>query len=81
MELDKIRKGTPIPTSKQGVTECRYPLREMEIGDSFITECTGCEHRHRISSYIHRHAKTLKMKFTVRKNHWADRTAEVWRIS
>ena len=36
----EIKKGVAIPTSIKGRPR-KYPLAEMEIGDSFVVSCNG----------------------------------------
>ena len=80
----KIEKGIPIPEKKKvgkDVT-CKYPLKDMEVGDSFIIENTihSRQVSNSFSTSIRKQAKRLKIasKFTVLKDLNSDQI-RVWR--
>lgn len=74
-----IDKGVPIPDRKRGhgrlcKYRCKYPWRDMEVGDSFVYEGTH-KSASAISSYP---TKVFGMKFSTRKE--GDKI-RIWRIA
>ena len=69
----QIEKEIPLPVGRAGQSECPYPFKEMEIGDSFTTEDGEKFVRNKTSYY----GKRLGMKFTCRV--LADGTFRIWR--
>ena len=66
-----IQKDIPIPSSK---TKRRYPLKGMEVGDSFFT---NAPQRYASAAAIV-HGKRVGQKFTTRVENGGTR---VWRIA
>ena len=67
----KIEKGVPIPTRSHGY---KYPLPEMEVGDSFVA---NYERERTIRASIYAFGKKLNRKFIVRRE---GNTIRVWRV-
>ena len=66
----KIEKNVPLPSGRGGKV-CRYPLGEMEIGDSFLVELEGrtiAALASRITASITAYCKAVPgKKFTTRR--------------
>ncbi len=71
MTESKIQKGVPIPTSKIAK---RYPFKDMEVGDSFLTDAP----QQWASAAAIVHGKRVGQKFTTRVENGGTR---VWRIA
>jgi hypothetical protein len=78
----KIEKGVPLPNkAAKPKDDCLYPLRQMEVGDSFIVNRVhNRTDANSISSSIRYHTKKLKIKhkFSVFKDTKSD-LIRVWR--
>lgn len=66
-ETTRIDKDIPIPLagSRNG-RDVKYPLRQLEIGDSFAIEGSGREVSGRLSAHIAHVSKKTGFKFTRR---------------
>lgn len=65
----KIDKGIDIPKGKSGRKE-KYPLNEMEIGDSFFVENAGIDNvllQRKISAVVSNRSKRMDSGFSVRR--------------
>jgi hypothetical protein len=75
----EIEDGVPIP-AKGPLTRNRYPLKDMQVGQSFFVPANGC-HPNRVALLVSRAAWTFKAKtgaqFTVRN---LGNGARCWRI-
>jgi len=69
--MNEIEKGIAIPNT------CKYPWKEMEVGDSFFVQDEKM--RNSISATAIYHTKRGVGKFTVRKEECGG--IRVWRIS
>lgn len=70
--MHKIEKNVPIPP-KENLR--KYPVYEMEVGDSFFVPDTETQ---RVSRRIQKFQQRTKARFSVRKE---GNGARVWRIS
>lgn len=81
----KIDKGIPIPGKRDCVefhNSTKYPLREMEIGDSFFVSTTDTDNR-RVFNTLGSACKQFKKRhaeynFTVR---FVENGVRVWRTA
>ena len=74
----QIDKNIPIPPrNRQGRNDDKYPIRDLDVGDSFIMPA---KNTNTASGYVRAAAKRLGdgRKFTVRKTEDGIR---VWRIA
>ena len=72
MQQFQIEKGVPIPGA--GRSAAKYPLAEMEVGDSFFTDVE----RDRIYTAVSYFGYRNNKKFSVRK---VDGGFRVWRTA
>lgn len=76
-----IESGIPLHNRTAGVrNSCKYPFREMEIGDSFFVpaeEITVRKLVQRMSTAVSRAARNTGCKFAVRSD---DAGVRVWRV-
>jgi len=71
----EIQKGLPIPPKSQGRYPCKYPLSQMEVGDSFFVPEPGHPN-------TKGRAETLGFKFTTRVvTENGVKGTRVWRIA
>lgn len=70
----KIEKDIPIPKKRPPIKGYKYPLREMEIGDSFLVEGDG----YLLCKKIHTHTSALKPKKF--RSRTVKEGMRVWRI-
>lgn len=68
----KIEKNVPLPTRTSGPRAEKYPLRELEVGESFYVDIKAPA----LSSHARRVAKDTDRKFVVRPEGEGSR---VWR--
>lgn len=68
----QIEKGIPIPPVTN--TYSIYPLKEMEVGDSFVVSLDELE---KVLYYIKKFSKRSNAKFTRKKS---GLTVRFWRI-
>jgi len=68
----KIEKGIPLPTTARTPRAEKYPLRQLEVGDSFVAPVGQAA----LSAHARRVAKDTGYKFVVRH---AEGGARVWR--
>jgi hypothetical protein len=69
----KIEKGVPLIPRPGGRTGSKYPLDEMEVGDSFLVEGGTVKN---LSCTIRAHAKKVGGKFATRT---VEGGVRVWR--
>lgn len=72
----EIERGVPL-TVRGRVTKYRFPLGEMEVGDSFYFDPKGAGVLGTARSLISRYGKTFNRKFATRL---VDGGIRVWRI-
>ena len=72
----EIERGVPL-TLRNRVTKYRFPLGEMEVGDSFFFEPKSDGFLNSARSLISRYGKTFSRKFATRV---VDGGIRVWRI-
>ena len=72
----RIIKAAPLPPAKapRG-SKSRYPLLDLEIGDSFVVEP---QHAGGVRTTAYQVAKRYDVKFTTRT--LADGSVQVWRV-
>lgn len=70
----KVERGVPLPEPRN-IWRCRYPLADMEPGDSFVVPA---EHYYRVGKSMSNFAKKTGLKFTIRK--LPDGGARIWRV-
>jgi len=73
----EVEKGVPFPGQSMRVSKYKFPLGEMEIGDSFYVEIKSETFLSSARSLISRYGKTFKRKFATRA---MDGGFRVWRI-
>jgi len=73
----EVERGVPFPTQSLRVSKYRFPLGEMEIGDSFFVESREGSFLNSARSLISRYGKTFNRKFATRV---VDNGFRVWRI-
>lgn len=70
----KIEKGVPIPPKvERGGQPRKYPLRDMEVGDSFVTQWSPGR-----DNSVRSIATQVGIRITVRRD---GDTLRVWRIA
>ena len=72
----EVERGVPFPVTSK-VSKYRFPLGEMDIGDSFFVEAREGSFLSSASSLISRYGKTYSRKFATRV---VDGGFRVWRI-
>ena len=72
----EVERGVPLP-GRQRVSKYRFPLGEMDVGDSFYVEARGEGFMSTARSLISRYGKTFGRKFATRL---VDGGIRVWRI-
>lgn len=78
MQVYKIEKNLPIPPS--GTGRPKYPLRDMEVGDSFFVPVpliNTLKFRNRLSSALTYFGKRHSVQFITRS---VDDGIRVWRV-
>jgi hypothetical protein len=76
----KIEKGIPIPPKKLGVRgrKAKYPLRQMEVDDSFSIPAKDRKEAERIQKLLVSAARIVRpRRFTTRRD---DAGVSIWRI-
>ena len=73
----EVERGVPFPTQSLRVSKYRFPLGEMEIGDSFFVEVKTDHFLNSARSLISRYGKMVSRKFATRV---VDGGFRVWRI-
>ncbi|CAB4127638.1 hypothetical protein UFOVP95_50 [uncultured Caudovirales phage] len=73
----EVEKGVPFPTQSVRVSKYKFPLGEMEIGDSFYVEVKTEGFLNTARSLISRYGKVFNRKFATRM---MDGGFRVWRI-
>ena len=68
----KIEKGIPLPERKKGQRSPKYPLRALEVGDSFFAPIKPAA----LATHARRESKATGAKFVVRAE---DKGSRVWR--
>ena len=74
-ETVKIERGIPIPDSQSGARTPRWPLWDMEIGDSFQFDPAD---RPRVACSANYYRKRYNKKFSIRVTQGVGRC---WRIA
>jgi hypothetical protein len=72
----EVEKGVAFPSTSK-VSKYRFPLGEMDIGDSFFVEAREGSFLNSARSLISRYGKTFSRKFATRV---VDGGFRVWRI-
>lgn len=75
----KIEKGMPIIGEKAIRGESKYPIRHMEIGDSFLIPTDEITASSGMAARVAPQAKRYGFRLTVRKQ--KDGSYRVWRIA
>ena len=73
----EVERGVPFPNTSMRVSKYRFPLGEMDVGDSFFVEATAATFLNSARSLISRYGKTYCRKFATRV---VDGGFRVWRI-
>ena len=73
----EVERGVPLPRQTPRVSKYRFPLGEMEIGDSFFVEAKDGSFLNSARSLISRYGKTFSRRFATRVR---DNGFRVWRI-
>ena len=73
----EVERGVPFPTQSLRVSKYKFPLGEMEIGDSFFVEVKTDSFLNSARSLISRYGKAYRRKFATRV---VDDGFRVWRI-
>jgi hypothetical protein len=73
----EVEKGVPFPSHGPRVSKYRFPLGEMEIGDSFFVEVKSMTFLNSARSLISRYSREFNRKFATRT---MDGGFRVWRI-
>jgi hypothetical protein len=76
----EIENGIPLPSQSRGMKR-KYPIVELEVGQSFLVVCSPEISRKRImsvSSLCNRHARKTGFRYTCRV---VDGGVRVWRVS
>jgi len=73
----ELERGVPFPSQSLRVSKYKFPLGEMEIGDSFFVEVKTDQFLNSARSLISRYGKTFSRRFATRV---MDNGFRVWRI-
>jgi hypothetical protein len=73
----ELERGVPFPAQSLRVSKYKFPLGEMEIGDSFFVEVKTDSFLNSARSLISRYGKTFSRRFATRV---VDNGFRVWRI-
>jgi len=73
----EVERGVPFPSQSLRVSKYKFPLGEMEIGDSFFVEIKTDSFLNSARSLISRYGKAFSRKFATRV---VDNGFRVWRI-
>jgi hypothetical protein len=71
----EVEKGVPIPTQRMMAGMIKYPLGQMEVGDSFLFDVGD---RKRVTNAAASYGKTSGRRFTVRTINTIE--GRCWRI-
>ena len=76
-----LEKGVPISRPKSSKEQKKYPFKEMQVGDSFLTEKYSAKAMRKINTaayhYRDKHTEP-KPKFAIRKTE--DGMMRIWRV-
>ena len=73
----ELERGVPFPSQSLRVSKYKFPLGEMEVGDSFHVEVKSVTFLNSARSLISRYGKAFSRKFATRV---VDDGFRVWRI-
>jgi len=73
----ELERGVPFPSQSLRVSKYKFPLGEMEVGDSFFVEIREGSFLNSARSLISRYGKAFSRKFATRV---VDDGFRVWRI-
>jgi hypothetical protein len=73
----QIEKGVPFPNRAPRVSKYRFPLGEMDVGDSFFVSVKDDSFLNSARSLISKYGRVFKRKFATRM---MDDGLRVWRI-
>lgn len=75
--LGEVEREIPIPNSVTGRGSCKYPIVDLDIGESFLIPGTIKNAHSRATALVNYWQRKLRRRYTVRK---VDGGVRVWRV-